>query len=339
MRSQQLATIRKAQPSPGDVHVNKPLTNVSVRWSQNAEGFIADTVFPRLTVPNQSDIYYEYDRKNWLVGGAQKRGPASESAGGGYTLSQQNYRADVWALHDDVDDQTRGNSDVPLQPDMDATDWVTENMMITKEVEWASNFFAGSKGWTDRQGVSSGATGTQFDQWEDYTNSTPVIDLRSSVVTMQGSTGKKPNTLILGAEVWLVLQDHPDFLERITGGSTSENNAMVNTAQLAKMLGLQRVVIAEAVRNTAQEGATETTSFIFGKGALLLFVEPSPGVKKPSAGYTFQWNGMAGAGSSGTRIKSIRDEFREMTRIEGQEAYVHKQVAGVLGTFFIDAVA
>ncbi len=339
MRSQQLATIMKSQPSPGDVHVNKPLTNQSVRWSQSAEGFVADKVFPVIGVPNQSDIYYEYDRENWLVGGAQKRGPASESAGGGYTLSEKTYRADVWALHDDVDDHTRGNSDAPLQPDMDATDWVTENMMITKEVEWASQFFALTKWTTDLDGVSGAPGAGEFRQWSDFVNSTPIVDIRAAQFLVHGLTGKKPNTLVLGAEVWAVLQDNPDFIERINGSTNNSDPAIFNLRLLAQILSLSNVYVAEGVRNTAQEGATETTSFIMGKAALLMYVEPTPGIKKASAGYTYSWTGMVGAGSTGTRIKSIRDEFKEMTRIEGQEAYVHKQVSADLGVFFDTAIA
>ena len=45
-------------PTRGDVHVNKPLTNISIAYMQMAENFIADKVFPNISVAKQSDRYF-----------------------------------------------------------------------------------------------------------------------------------------------------------------------------------------------------------------------------------------------------------------------------------------
>ena len=52
------------QPTASDVHVNMPLTNISVAWMQNQQEFIADRVFPTVPVKHRSDRYYVYDRDN-----------------------------------------------------------------------------------------------------------------------------------------------------------------------------------------------------------------------------------------------------------------------------------
>ena len=48
------------QPTLQDVHVNRPLTNVSVAYLQEAAGveFVADKAFPAVPVENKSDLYY-----------------------------------------------------------------------------------------------------------------------------------------------------------------------------------------------------------------------------------------------------------------------------------------
>ena len=50
------------RPSPGDVHVNTPLTNISIAYMQDATKFISQRVFPNIPVAKQSDRYYVYDR-------------------------------------------------------------------------------------------------------------------------------------------------------------------------------------------------------------------------------------------------------------------------------------
>jgi len=48
------------QPTLGDVHVNRPLTNISVAYSQEAAGveFVAGRAFPAIPVENKSDLYW-----------------------------------------------------------------------------------------------------------------------------------------------------------------------------------------------------------------------------------------------------------------------------------------
>ena len=80
-------------------------------------------------------------------------------------------------------------------------------------------------------------------------------------------------------------------------------------------------------------------NFIFGdEQALLTYSERSPGIMKPSAGYTFSWTGMRGAGANGGRIKRFRMEHLESDRVEIEMAFDQKQVASDLGAFFNDVL-
>ena len=132
------------QPTLGDVHVNRPLTNVSVAYSQEAAGveFVADRAFPGIPVESKSDLYYTYKRADFNRDEMQLRAIATESAGSGYGLdSTGTYSCDVWALHKDVDDQIRANSDSPLSPDRDATIFLTNKALIRRENVWAGAYF------------------------------------------------------------------------------------------------------------------------------------------------------------------------------------------------------
>ena len=43
-------------PTASDVHVNRPLTNISIAYTQDASTFVADKVFPNIPVAKQSAI-------------------------------------------------------------------------------------------------------------------------------------------------------------------------------------------------------------------------------------------------------------------------------------------
>jgi hypothetical protein len=73
-------------PTAGDVHVNTPLTNISIAYIQDAANFVAARVFPNIPVAKQSDRYYTYDRGEFNRDEMEERAPGTESAGGSYTL-------------------------------------------------------------------------------------------------------------------------------------------------------------------------------------------------------------------------------------------------------------
>ena len=79
------------QPTLSDIHVDRALTDLSVRYTQSADMFIASKVFPQVRVPNRSDVYYVYDRSYWYKSDAQLRGPGTESAGSGYAVSTDSF--------------------------------------------------------------------------------------------------------------------------------------------------------------------------------------------------------------------------------------------------------
>ncbi len=317
------------QPTLSDVHVDGPLTNLSVRFTQSNDTFLANKVFPMVRVQHRSDQYYTYDRSFWFRSDAALRGPATESAGSGYEISTDNFSCDVFSVHKDVDDQTRANVDSQITLDRDATEFVTQHMLQRREQEYVSSFMAASIWDTDVVG------GTDFVQWDDYANSSPIQDFREGIIAMAKLTAYKPNQLVLGPEVWDKLQDHPDFLDRIK----YTQKGIVGTDLLAELLGLDKIHIAWAIKNTAAEGETGAYDFHHGKTALLLHVAKSPGLNTVSAGYTFVWSGLFGAGENGIRIKRFRMEPIASDRIEAEEAIDQKVVSAELGYFFDTVVS
>lgn len=320
-------------PTPGDVHVNAPLTNMSLAFVQGNEAFVADRVFPNIPVQKQSDRYWTYDRGHFWRDSMQLRAPATESKGIEYTVdSTPTYFANVFALHHDVPDEVRANSDNPLNPDRETTLLVTQLAMVKREKDWVGKYLTGATGtWTTSV---TGAVGTVWDNGA----ADPIAAVRLGKRTIAQSTGVDPNTFVMGRAVYDALLDHPDIVDRIKYGQTPGSPALTNSQILAQIFGLDRVLVSNAVENTAAEGATNAFSFIAGKHALLCYAAPAPGLMTPSAGYTFSWTGFFGATSMGFRIKRFRMDFRNADRVEIDMSYDQKLIAADLGYQFISIV-
>lgn len=324
------------QPTRGDVHVNRPLTNMSVAYMQSASKFIADKVFPIVSVDKQSDRYWTYDRGDMNRDEMELRAPGTESAGRGYSVdSTPTYYAPVYAYHHDVPDQVRSNADTPLNPDRDGTYIATLKALIKREILWAAQYFTDGVWATDYFGGPSNDT-DQVLYWSDA-SSTPIEDVEEAA-TLMGLTGFRPNTLVLGRPVFSALKNHPDIVDRIKYTSGNNNPAIVNQQALAALFDVERVLIMDAVYNSAKKGLTTVDAYIGGKNALLCYTPPQAGIMIPSAGYTFAWNGYLGASALGTRISQFRMEHLKSDRIEIEMAIDQKMVASDLGIFWRNIV-
>lgn len=326
------------QPTAGDVHVNAPLTNISIAHIQADGNFVSDRMFPNISVGKQSDRYYIYSRADFNRDEMQERAPGTESAGSGYDLDNTpTYYAPVFAFHKDVPDQVRANSDSVLNSDRDATIYVTNKAMIKRERNFATRHMAAGVWANEVTGVNSGVNTGEFLLWNDA-NSDPIGDVRRGKRSVLENTGFEPNKMCMSSSVFDALIDHPDIVDRIKYGQTPGSPALVNAQTLAALFGLEDILVSKAVYNAAAKGATEDSRFIVGNHALLAYVTPTPGIMTPTAGYTFSWTGWMGASGMGHRIKRFRMEHLESDRIEAQMAFDQKVVGTDLGYFFENAV-
>ena len=323
------------QPNLNQVHVDAPLTNISIAYLQSQDNFIANKVFPVIPVDKKSDKFFVYTKNDWFRDEAQRRADATESAGSGYNLTTSSYSADVWAFHKDVGDQTRANSDTPLVPDREATEFVTSRLLLRQEVQFVTDFVKTGVWGTDWAGVAGTPSTNEFKQWSDFANSDPIEDIEAGKETILGSTGFMPNTLVLGYQVYRKLRNHPDLVDRIK--YTSSN--VITTEIMARLFDVERVLVASSVRATNAEGATPAYAFNTGKSALLTYSAPNPGLMSPSAGYTFAWRGVSGGLGATIGVSRIRMEHLKADRIEGELAFANKVTAADLGFFFGTAVA
>jgi hypothetical protein len=307
------------QPTSTDVHVDAILTNMSVAYMQEAYAFVSSRAFPQVSVNKQTDKYFTYSQADFFRDQVQRRADGTQSAGTGYSLSTATYAAEVFALHKDIGDQTRANADAPLDMDMDATRFLTQQMLIRQEVEWAATAF--TTGIWDTDVVPAIL-------W-DAANSIPIANIETGKNVVLSATGYVPNTVIMSYKVFSALMDNADIIDRIKYTSMES----VSEDLLARLFNVDRVLIMAGTYNTAAEGATASYSQIGDKDVLLCYTPASPGLMQPSAGYTMVWNGISSGMGTSSAISRFRIEERKADRIEIEAAWDTKIVSSALGYF------
>lgn len=304
-------------PTEKDVHVDAVLSGVSIRYTNDE--LIADQVLPVVPVKKESDKYYRYTR-NWRLP-QSKRAAGAEANEVEWNVDTDTYSCEEYALKDFIPDRVRDNADNPLDMDVDTTEGLTELIQLGREKRVADiAFAAGTFG-----SQTSALSGTN--QWSDYAGSDPLGDVENAKATVHAASGKSPNVMIMGYQVFLKLKHHPDILERIK----YTQRGQVTADLLAALFEVDKLLVGKALYDSSQEGDSESLGYVWGKKVALLYAQPSPGLKKVSFGYQFQ--------SRGFRTKKWRVEGREGDFIEAGEIRDEKIVAAACGYLYTTVVA
>ncbi len=302
-----------------DVVVDPALSNVSIKYTNDT--FIADLLLPMLKTSKQTGKYYVYDKANLRVDKTNRAaGSAANEIDFGVSPTGT-FACDDHALKGFVVDEVQDQADAALNPLIDETETVTEKLMLDRETNAAALLFSTAN-------ITQNTTLSGTNQWSDYSNSDPIGDVRTARTTIHAATFKKPNTLVLGKQVFDMLIEHPQIIERIKYSQLG----VVTAELLARLFQVEQVIVGEAGSNTAVEGQTDSLSYIWGKYALVCYIAPQIRLKMLTLGLTFTY--------SQRIVKRWRDEDREGTYVRiGNDNYVQKLVAAACGYLIAGAIA
>jgi hypothetical protein len=315
-----------ALPTASDVHVDAALSNISTAYKNPEDAYIADKLFPIVPVIKQSDKYYEWTKDYWFRNYVELRVPGSLFPEGGIALvSTSSYFAHIYHLGFALNDEDLENQDPAVDLSVTAAEWLADQFMINREQKIYTDFMKSGVWGTDK--TLAGAT-----LWSDFANSDPITDIRVAKQTIQKATGQKPNRMATGVETLDILAEHPLLIDKYK----YTNTAILSKEQVAAALQIPELLVGEAIENTANEGATFSGGYTWAKTALVAYVTPTPGLRQPTAGYTFLWP-VVGGGIN-VVIERMREELRKRDMLAGRNAYDQKAVGTDLGYFFTATV-
>lgn len=304
--------------------VDPVLTSTAIAYSN--DDYIAEMIFPTFSVKKQSAKHFIYDRGRFhKLDTRRGQGGNSKEVSHNLTTGQPYYCEDH-ALKEFVADEDVENAETPTTPYIDATENIVDLLMVDREKALADML-------GDTAVLTQNVTLSGTSQFSDYTNSDPFSVIETGMQTVHSAIHRNPNTAILGKEVWDKLKHHPAFLERVK----YSQKGVISEDLLASLIGVDRVLIGGAGYNTANEGQTDSMSYIWGKNIILAYIAPSVRPKLMTLGLTYTWSEKP---MTAKKLRSTDEDDREGAFVRiGSWYYDQQIVAAAAGYLIKNAVA
>lgn len=312
-------------PTVNDVQAVDPvLTNMLIGYMQADDRFIASRLFPAVPVEKDSGTYYIVTKKYMFFDDLAVRAAGSDFGQLGFGVSTSTYTTLQYAAEIPLADETRANSQLPMDLESVALRRLAQASLIRKEVDFGSNFFTTSVWGTDDNNSTT--------DWDDFQSGDPVNDVLTAKRTISNNTGQDANTMALGYIVHVALVNHPDVIDRLKYSQVAGIGAV--EMALANVFDVANYWVGKGTYSNTNENATFSATAIIDDDCLVTYVDPAPGIFSATAGKTFTWQPGGGAGSIYTR----RSDKKHSDMIQHKEQWDQVATATDLGYFFADVV-
>lgn len=259
-----------------------PILSTHARGYRNME-FVADVLFPRVTVPNRSMRVIRFGKESFRMMNT-RRAPGADKK-----RVQYGYASDPISLVQDalegvvpVEHQEEAMSVPGIDLGQGAVNMVLD--VVDLGLEYDSAQLARTAANYD---VNHKLTLTSTARWTNAA-STPLADVQAGAEAIRRSIGRYPNTLVLGPTVFNALRNHAAVKEQFK--YTSKDS--ITADMLAAYFDVKRVVVGKAVYLPETAADTALATDIWGDDAILAYVpETGNTYQVPSFGYTYELMG------------------------------------------------
>lgn len=260
-----------------DLHIDRFLSEFAIGY--RPEGFIADMIFPTVSVEKQSNVYPIWSRADRLRRRKTQRSPGTYANRIEQTISSDTYFAKNYALSSPVTIEDRLNADAAIvQGAIEGrTELVLDGLMLDWEVRVAHQVTSGS---------NVGSYSAVSSAWDG--SGDPIGDVNQAIDNVHYSTGVMPNRVVFGVEAWKSFRRDSNVRNLIFG--SNNGGGYPNTSQVAQLLDVDEVMVAGAFENTGEEGLAESLGAIWGDACLVYYAPTRPTIDRPSLGYSIRWN-------------------------------------------------
>jgi len=311
-------------PTASDVHRDADLSNIAIGYKNPDKNYIADLIFPQIETDKMSDYYYIWTKDFFFRNQVNLRAPGGVYPAGGLAVSDTQFVTKNWSLSYLMPREVQANADAALDLERVGAEWLADQFALNREILASTTLFI-----TGVWGTTTSLTGVE--QWDDYANSTPIENFQTAIETVEAATGMTPNTAVLGVQAFNKLRRHPDLIDLFK----YTTKGILSTEQVAEAVGIEKIVVGRAMRNTAAESVAFAGSYIWGKSCLICYVPPSPGIFVPMSGATFVWKNQ---GLTLT-IDRIAVDQQKSDALQGDQQFVHQCVGSDLGYMYLTVVS
>ncbi len=333
----------QADIAKGAFRPHTALSNMALAYFQSDANSFAKTMFPICPVTLSSDNYYIFDKEDLLRDNWHRKPAYGKVDPAVLSEHIETYACQVDQMIMGIDqirqtDLTRRMGPRTADPKQQRTKTMAGQANIQQDRIFANKYFKSGVWKQEFSGVDTTTpTDKQFIKFSNG-NSDPVAFVDEKKTAIHGETGRMPNRLALGVNVFNALKKHPAILERVKYGGSTANPASVTLNVLAQLFEVDRVTVPLSIMNKAELGQEADMQYIGDPNAFLLaYATDTPSIEEPSAGYIFTWD-MLGNGNIFPVLNYLGENGTHSEFIEGLMAMDMKKTADDLAMFFKDAV-
>jgi len=144
-------------------------------------------------------------------------------------------------------------------------------------------------------------------EWDDGENATPIDNVKTGRKAIHDAVGIEPNTLVIAYSTFLDLGLCDQIVDRIKYTQPSVERGDIKVDLLALAFGVERVVVGDALYNTAKKGQDASLSSLWSNEYAMLCVTDGSAMlgDTPNLGRTFLWTADS---PSNCVVESYRDD-------------------------------
>jgi hypothetical protein len=274
-----------------NIVINPVLVATATMYAASADQYVAKKLFPVFPAGQQAAGFFKFDAENMLnIPQLLRRAPGTPYSRGRTQASNDTYNTNDYGHEEAVDDRERKKYAVAFDADNAAVRRATRVVLVNQEVR--AHALATSND------VPHSNVSVKWDQ----STAEPAADVKAAMEVIRINCGMDANTLLLTQPVIKVLEEHPKILDRIK----YSQRGVVTIELLAQVFGVDQIIVAKTVANSANEGQVLTPADIWGDDAILAYVDSSPDLGMPTFGRIFSWT--QEVGPEGIIVESYRED-------------------------------
>jgi len=294
-----------------------------------SRGYIADQVAPRIRVDNRLFRWWQSDLADAFTQYDNQMSRMSQANEIGLHWTETTGQTLDWGLREAIpygDEASAMAQSIPFSLKSQAVKNIVDKNQLAREVRVAAlamtmaNYTTGY--YTD---LTSGT------KWSDYTNSDPlglVIDAMAGMIL--------PGTIaVTSRKVANILIRHPAISK--AAGGTLEQGRYSSLDTIASLMGLQKILVGNTLKQTSKRGQTLVTAQIWPDSFAIMFQGATGAdglledIKSPNFLTTFQWGDTV---ASEKQIDPGDMGVWGGVKVFTGESLVEKQVAPYAGYLF-----
>lgn len=265
-------------------------------------GFVAQQVMPPMPVGLQKASFSKIPIEALLMTRDTARAPGGGYARQDWDFEQDSYDCKEHGAEEVIDDGERAIYAYTIDVEQIGADRTYDAVARNLEIRVADAIFNAST-WTGASLTTAVTT-----EWSNKASATPIADVKAAIQKVWDNSGLTGLSMVVNRKVFENLRvcDEIVNLVKYWGGDDPKQGS-ISAKLIATALGLENVIVANGVKNTAQKGQTASLSPIWSSEYAMIFKPvQSQDLKEPGLGRIFDF--VADGSSVSGAVEMYREE-------------------------------